>query len=225
MGQPVYYKAVRPDGSSFYDPNFFWATGLGEITKHPDPSDDISMRSNATADGYLSVSTVPTDCTGFKWPCRLLVVEGVGPGRVTGDDEWPNKRRGRAFRVVGERPGYECFGPHGGQVADLFRRARSITTDDFNALSAAWDAARESATLAARVAARVAAWDAARETAREAAWDAAWDAACDAAINSAWVAAWVASRDAACALIVKDLISDRNYDILTNNWVEAIGPL
>ena len=55
-----------------------------------------------------------------------------------------------------------------------------------------------------------------------AAWDAAWDAA--------WAAAWAAARDAAVALVVRDLIGQRgftqdHYDTLTRTWRTVIGPI
>ena len=65
---------------------------------------------------------------------------------------------------------------------------------------------------AARVAARVAAWGAAWEAERDAERDAAWDAARDAA-QDAWVAGGAAW--AACAIVVRDLITPDQFDTLT----------
>ena len=65
--------------------------------------------------------------------------------------------------------------------------------------ASAWDAAWDAARAAARVAARAAAWAAARAAARVADRDAAWDAA------------W----DAARALVVRDLITTKQFDTLT----------
>jgi len=81
-----------------------------------------------------------------------------------------------------------------------------------------WDAAGDAARVAGGAAARSAAWSAARvaawDTARDTAWvaarDAAWDATWDAARSAAWSAAWGAN-----ALIVRDLISAKHFDILT----------
>ena len=114
------YKAVRPDGGSFHDPTFRWLPEDGVVpdggwlVKHPAPAARIGRGSDATADGYLSVSTEPADCTGFKWPCRLLLVEPVG--RPALDDSYPHKRRVRAARVVGETDAWRAFGPNGEQV-------------------------------------------------------------------------------------------------------------
>ena len=61
----IYYKALRPDGTSFYDPAFRWATEPGGITQHPNPAASIARKSGAEASGYLSVAAVPTDCTSI----------------------------------------------------------------------------------------------------------------------------------------------------------------
>lgn len=71
---------------------------------------------------------------------------------------------------------------------------------------------------AARAAARVTALGAARDTARAAARAAARSAGRDAAQAAAWYAAWADARAAARgaeALVVRDLISDEHFDILT----------
>ena len=190
-----YFKAVRPDGRSFNDPTFTWATEPGGVTTHP------AFDRDGGASGYLSVATVATDCTGFQWPCRLLVVEPYKWGVFTPNaDRLPNKRAGRAFRTVGERPAHEVFGPQGEQVAALIERAGRLTRDEAKSLCAAGDAA----------------------------WGAAWDAARDAAGVAAGVAAWRASRDAAWgagALITRDLITREQYDLLTGPWRSTIGPI
>lgn len=36
------------------------------------------LQHDSDPSGWLSVATVPTDCTGMRWPCRLLEVEPVG---------------------------------------------------------------------------------------------------------------------------------------------------
>lgn len=65
---------------------------------------------------------------------------------------------------------------------------------------------------ASQYAARVAAWGAAWEAERDAERDAAWDAARDAA-QDAWVAGGAAW--AACAIVVRDLITPDQFDTLT----------
>src|SRR5690606_36627242 len=153
---------------------------------------------------YLSVATVPTDCTGFRWPCRLFRVRGVG--RAMTATNLPNKRAFLSIDVIEELPAHEAFGPQGEFVVALIERAARLTRDEAKQLAASRDASMD----ASRDAARDAAWDAARVAASYAAgvaaWDAAWDAAGDAAWDAAWGAAWVAARDTAMALVVRDLI-------------------
>ena len=209
MTTDTYYKAVRPDGGSFHDPAFRWATEPGGVTEHGRPGRDVS--------GYLSVSTVPTDCTGMSWPCRLLLVEPVGElWQPHTDGGLPNKRAGHAFRTVRELPAHEAFGPQGVEVAALIDRATRLTAEEARAL----DAARGAARGAARDAARGAALDAALDADRGAAWDAAWGAAWDAALDAAWDAG---------ALMLRDLIgtayTQEHYDIITGPWRKTIGPI
>ena len=195
----TFFKAVRPDGTSFHDPTFRWLPEDGVIpeegwlVEHPHPAAQIGRSSGASASGYLSVSTVATDCTGFRWPCRLLEVEPVG--RACLDNVHTSKRRVRAARVLRELDPRLALGPQGELVAALIERAGRLTPDEKRRLCAAWDAARG------------------------AAWDAAWDAARGAALGAAWDAAW----DAALGLITRDLISSADYDTLTRPWASVIG--
>jgi hypothetical protein len=198
-----YYKATRPDGTDFHTGTVDYAAALasGEPVTHP------AFDRHGDASSYLSVATVPTDCTGFRWPCRLFAVEAVGRAWRVGDD-LPNKRAVRAGRVVEELPPWQVFGPQGEAVAALVDRAARLTADEMSRLSAAWSAARDAAGSAA--------WSAARDAARSAARDAAWDAA--------WSAAWSAARSAARALVVRDLIPPEHYATLTAPWAAVIGP-
>ena len=139
MGK-TFFKAVRPDGGSFNDPSFKWATEPGGITTHP------AFAKGSDAGGYLSVATVATDCTGMSWPCRLLLVEAAGCRVFTPDaGRLPNKRAGRAFRMVAELPATDVFGPQGVHVAALIARAGTLTGGEATALAAAWYAARDAA--------------------------------------------------------------------------------
>ena len=208
MSEETYYKAVRPDGTDFYSGRVLWDR-VGEIVEHPNPG----SLGNYDAKGYLSVSVSPTDCTGMKWPCRLFeveLVEGIPVWKPTSD--MPSKRASHAWRVVRELPAYEALGPHGQEVAAFLDLLPTLTTTQWDAARyAAWDAARYAAWEAAWEAARDAAWDAARY----AAWDAAWYAARDAAWGTAPTAVWGAAGDAAWALLARDLITTKQFDILT----------
>ena len=156
----TYYKAVRPDGTDFYSGRVLWDR-VGEIVEHPDPG----SLGGEDARGYLSVSVSPTDCTGMRWPCRLLVVEQVEEVPVWEPTlSLPSKRASHAWRVVRELPAYEALGPNVVEIVAFLDLLPTLTR---------------------------AQWDAARDAARDAAWD------------------------AAGALVVRDLITTTQFDILT----------
>jgi len=188
-----YYKATRPDGTDYYTGTVDYGAALAS-------GDTIRLDSDETefpGPGWLHLATVPTECDGMTWPCRLFEVEPVGD--VHHDEDHPHKIGCREVRVLRELPAHEAFGPQGEQVAALIERARCLTAAEIKRLHAAWDAARG--------AARGAAWDAARG----AAWDAAWAAAGD--------AAWEAAR----ALVVADLITEQQFRTLAGPWIDVIG--
>ena len=206
-----YYKATRPDGTDFYTGTVDYGAALAS-------GDTIRLDSDETefpGPGWLHLATVPTECDGMTWPCRLFEVEPVG--EFHRGEGHPHKIGCREVRVLRELPAHEAFGPQGEQVAALIERARCLTAAEIKRLHAAWYAAR----AAARAAARYAAWDAAWDAARDAAWDAAWDAAGDAA----GYAAGDAAGYAAWSLVARDLISTDAYDTLTRPWGEVIGPI
>jgi hypothetical protein len=200
-----FYKAVREDGTSFYDPTFRWCGPPGE----PLPTEPVVHPATGGL-GYLSASVSATDCTGMQWPCRLLTVEPVGETFTPDAFALPNKRAAKAFRVTGEVESWRALGPNGEIVAALIDRASRLTLSEAKALAAtwystwyaAWDAARYAAWYATWDAARYAAWDAARAAARDAAWDAA--------------------RAAAWALIARDLITPEQFDLLYGPWASVI---
>ena len=219
MDTRVFYKAIRPNGESFHDPYFRWLPEGWQsgdpipadwVVEHPNPGAKIG-RSGARASEYLSIATVPTDCTGFEWPCVLLEVEAVGQAYL--DDEYPNKRRVRAAKVLRELPAHEVFGPQGVEVAAILDRTRRLTAKEAERLAAgardatAWDATRG------------AAWDAAWDATRGAAWNAAWDATRKAARGAAGAVSW----DAAAATLARDLITPEQYDLLMAPWLAVVG--
>ena len=156
MSVETYYKAVRPDGTDFYSGRVLWDR-VGEIVEHAAPGSP----GGDDAEGYLSVSVSPTDCTGMKWPCRLLVVEPVEDCLVwEPTPSFPSKRASHAWRVVRELPAYEALGPNGVEVAAFLDLLPTLT-------------------------------------------------------SAQWSAAWVAAGDAALALLVRDLITTEQFDILT----------
>ena len=207
----TYYKAVRPNGTSFYDGTFRWLPESGPVDGHTVTHPTASVVGRY-ASGYLSVSVSPTDCTGMDWPCRLLEVEPVDGQEVTTPDptSLPSKRASVAWRIVRELPATDALGPQGVQVAALIERAGRLTDADARRL---YDALR-----AAMYTEGKAAWDAARDGMLDAARSAAWVAVRDTAIGAT-------SNDAALALVVRDIISTKHYDALTMPYRTTIGPI
>ena len=221
MTVTTYYKAVRPDGTSFHDPSFRWVPESGPI-----PDDGLLVShprylDRRSAAGYLSVSTVPTDCTGMEWPCQLLALTPVrGRKVVTPEpDSLPNKRGASAWLVVDRLDPHLALGPQGPEVAAIIDRAGRLTQEEAARLVSAWNAVGDAARNAARGAARDAARDAARYAALNAARYAARYAAGDAAQSAAWEAVW----NAASATVVRDLISPDVWQTLAGPWLSVIG--
>ena len=193
-----YYKAVRPDGKDFYTGTVQWAVEPGEIVRHPTstlPPDEWS-----SAGDYLSVATVPTDCTGMGWPARLFEVEPVDGYPVTSPSpaNFPHKRAATAWRVVREVESHIALGPQGGVLVEFLDALGDLTEGEVKAMVATRNASRTNTWVA---------WDAARDvayTTRNAAWIAAW---------AAWIAAHAAIRDAVLALVVADLVGQHGLTI------------
>lgn len=219
----VFYKATRPDGTDFYTGTVDYAAALASGVPVTAPaSDDCGF----PGPGWLHLATVPTECVGMLWPCRLFEVE---PADDLGGDRPRHEYKvgARSVRVLAEVDAHVALGPQGVQVAAFVERCATLTADDVRRLGADWGAD----------------WDATRDATRKAAWDAAWgatrkaarDAARKAARDAAWEAtrdaAWKAARGAACALLLRDLIGqspswDQDaYDLLTGPWRDAIGPI
>ena len=223
-----YYKAVRPDGTDFHSGKVQWIPegGVpegGHVVTHP-TSDALVLGDAST---YLSVATVPTECTGMRWPCRLLRVEPAGRvvrlvrvGRVLPRKRVSLARRvSLAWRVTEELPAHMALGPQGEEVAAIIDRTRVLTVDEARHLAAA------------RKATRIATWDAAWYTAGDADRNAAWHAAGYAALNAtrdaprdaAWHVPWECVRDAVSAVLTRDLISAEHCDLLMQPWKEVVG--
>lgn len=197
----TYYKATRPDGTSFHDGKTRWE--VGKVTYLP----------YGSGLPYLSVSVAATDCTGFKWPCRLFRVEPVEGHEVTTPNIYnlPNKRGSTAWRVVEELDARQVFGPNADEVLAIIERAGTLTDDEAQKMYAAWDAL---------------AWQPAWEEAQDAAFKAAWDAARDAALRCACGTArsvsrgyaWEAVWDVVSAAMTRDLIDPEQYELLMSPW-------
>jgi hypothetical protein len=152
----TYWKATRPDGTDFYTGTVDYAAALAS----GEPTPALSGGGEFPGSGWYHLATVPTECVGMSWPCRLFEVEPVGDQTL--DTEHPYKIGCSSVRVVREVDGHVALGPQGAEVAALIGRTRTLTGDEAKRLDAAWYAAGE------------------------AAWDAAWDAARDAALGAAW---------------------------------------
>ena len=148
MSTSTYYKAVRPDGTSFHDQTFRWVPEDWIPTDGPVRVEHTDYDPTGGAGGYLSVSTEPANCTSMRWPCRLLIVQPVGEILTPEPETLPYKRAGRAFDVIAERPAHEALGPCGREVVSLLAELETFPP-------AAWDAVRD--------AVRDAAWDAVRD--------------------------------------------------------------
>ena len=201
----VFYKATRPDGTDFYTGTVDYAAALASGEPLPELPGDVAF----PGPGWYHLATVPTECVGMSWPCKLYEVEPVGS--VHTDTGHPHKIGTTSVRVLREVDAHLALGPQGEHVAALIERCRSLTGDDLDRLYAARVATQDTA----RIAVRIAAWDAARDFA----WDTARDTARDAA------------RVAALGLLCRDLIGrhpgwDQDaYDLLTGPWRDVIGPI
>ena len=216
----TYWKATRLNGTDFHTGTVDYATALasGEPVTAPVVGLDDP---HFPGPGWLHLATVPTECVGMSWPCRLFEVE---PADDLGEDRPRHEHKvgATAVRVLAEVDAHVALGPQGVQVAALIARCDTLTADEVSRLNAARGTARG-------VAARgVATRGIARGTARVAAWDAALYAI---AAATARVAARDAALGAAWALLLRDLIGQRpgwdqdDYDLLTGPWRQTIGPI
>ena len=221
----TYWKATRLNGTDFHTGTVDYAAALTSgvpATVAPDSGWDEGT--DFPGPRWLHMATVPTECVGMSWPCRLFEVE---PADDRGDHRprHAHKVGATAVRVLAEVDAHVALGPQGVQVAALIDRCGTLTADEVSRLNAARGTVRGVATRdatrgIARGTARVAAWDAALYAATpDAARDTAWDAARDVALGAAW------------ALLLRDLIGQHPgwdqdaYDLLTGPWRQTIGPI
>jgi len=220
------FKAVATDGTDFHTGTVPWlpADGApipegGWLVEHPEPG----QVGSANPSGFLSASSVETDCTGFSWPARLLLVEPAATMWTPNPDLLPDKRAARAWRAVRELPAWQLLGPQGREVAALIEQVSHLTSAQIEGLAAARGAVF-GAVLGA-------AWDAFQPAARDAALAAALNASLNASRVAAMYAAQVAAaqgaaaQDAVYGLLVKDLISVEDFRTLTDPWEQVMGPI
>ena len=193
----TYYKATRTDGTSFYDSKTKWT--VGRITRHPNPDTSKGLCS----DGVLHISDAPGETlVGGSWPCRLFEVEPRSAlisdgGHIHGCT---------AVKVVRELPAWQALGPNGEAVAAHIEQCKVITLEQRRQLNAAGSKARDT----------------------EAVWTAAQAAVFKGDRGGAWYAAWKAgrrrdaARPAALALVVRDLITPEQFDLLYGPWASVM---
>lgn len=146
----VFYKATRPNGTDFYTGTVDYAAALTSgvpVTVPPGLADDHGF----PGPGWLHLATVPTECVGMGWPCRLFEVEPVGD--VMMDSAHPHKIGTTSVRVLREVDAHLALGPQGEQVVALIGRCRSLTGDELDRLDSARAVTRDAAWVAARDAA------------------------------------------------------------------------
>lgn len=222
----TYWKATRPDGTDFHTGTVDYAAALESGVPVTAPVVGLADDHSFPGPRWLHLATVPTECVGMSWPCRLFEVA------PTDDLGWDRPRHeykvgATSVRVLREIDAHVALGSQGVQVAALIERCATLTEDDVRRLDAAWDAALYATWDATWSAARGAAWGAAWPADRDAAWEAAWEAARGTALDAAWITA----RDAVRGLLLRDLIGQRPgwdqgaYDLLTGPWRQVIGPL
>jgi hypothetical protein len=188
---------------------------------------------------------------GGSWPCRLFEVEPRGPVIGPKDHKYGTTAlevvaEFPAWQALGPN------GEEVAALIDRARmltkeEIKRLYAAEYAAWGAAEYAAWYAAAYAAKYAAWAAAWDAvgpaaryaAENAAENAAWDAVWAAAGAAAGPAAWdavgpaaryavgpaarYAAENAARSAARALVVKDLISSEQFELLYGSWGKVIG--
>jgi hypothetical protein len=210
-----FFKATRPDGTSFHDSTTRWEVGKTVRLRDSIPRENAGL----CGPGVLHASDEPGETLiSGSWPCRLFTVEGkpfLGPEG--------HKWGFRQLKVVEELPAWQALGPNGEAVAYVIEQTKTITPEQATQLGAAGGAAWGAAWGAARSAARGAAWNTARSAARGAAWSATRGAAWGAARNTARGAARSAAVDAAAGAVVRDLISDEHYQLLAGPWISVMG--
>ena len=103
------------------------------------------------------------------------------------------------------------FGPQTSEVKAFLMKVESITLTQVKALKGNL-----------RTTARGRAWDALWASGRRVAWEIAWDAMWAAPWETIKDPAWDAASDALLALLVKDLISAEDFDILYRAWASVM---
>jgi hypothetical protein len=121
------------------------------------------------------------------------------------------------------------YGPNTAQVERLLARVRALTPEEAERMAREYDDARYSFGITRSNALVDAAWTAARRAGLDVEMNTALNDVRSAAWRSAWYgprsrtgAAW-AAQDAVCALVVRDLVSKTDFDVIAGPWASVIG--
>lgn len=196
----TFFKAVRPNGRDFFSDSIDYGAALvsGEVLRHPAPHKRRDLPST-----YFSVSVKPAETLyGSFWPARLFRVEPVGS--VMGSSVFKHKRAVSALRVIEELPAWQVFGPNGREVAAVVQREALVTLDEDYLMYLA-----ATALVNTRSAARRRALDTALLNARIA------------AFRVVSTVGW----NAGYAYVVRDLITESDFQALAGPWLSVIGDL
>lgn len=205
----TFYKATRPDGTD-------WHTGKTDYLQSPTPP--LSGAGDFPGATWYHLATVPSECIGSSWPCRLFEVRPA-PGAQVHRDAWRPHRIGcTSVEVIREIDAWQVLGPNGKLVAAFIERLKVLTATEIDTITVTQYAARRSEWYLAYDAVQCAAHAASRDTA----WYVARDVAYDVTQYAEWYEARDAARDAASALVVEDLISPEQYEILTRPYATII---
>ena len=187
----IFYKATRPDGTSFHDQKTTWT--VGETVSVAESDRQVKL----CGGGVLHASDAPGETLlGGSWPCRLFEVEGEPSAHQD------HKYGFHELTVIRELPAWQALGPNGEVVEAHIEKCKTVTPEQVDRLNAAVDAAWG------------AVWNAARDAAVDAAWDAVW--------NAARTAARDAAGNSALALLVRDLITPEQFDVLYGPWASVM---
>ena len=244
MSDGIFYKAVRPDGRAFFDAEFPWIPHgkplEGHVVKHR-MHRIHRIPTNAEADRYLSVATLPTACTGLEWPCRLFTVipisgyPVISPSPLT----MPYKRGARAWQIVEELDSSLVFGPQAKELLAFIERAANVTVAQVNELAKASHEhyiriiqAESVCALNRKVTGRDVAYQLAQDVHTAKAFASSGDDAQpkgfvalgpDYYENASRYAALRSIRSAISAIMLQDVLPEHEYRVMTHVWNEVMN--
>jgi hypothetical protein len=98
------------------------------------------------------------------------------------------------------------YGPQTAEIESLIAKIATLTDEQVQALEAAWYAAWDDA------------WNAALDSALDAIWNASLNDALDATWEGDLDSSWNAARYAILALLVRDIITPEQFEVLYDPW-------